>query len=180
MKGIHQWPVDLSQKGNSNAKNVSIWWCHNDAGQHPNLLSQLHGMFTIDFFSPSVPEVKGNVISALYNLPLHYSNVIISVMVSQITSISIVHSTVCSGTDQRNHQSSATLTFVRGIHRWAVNSPHKGSVTRKMFPFDDVIMIWLLRCQLSYWWKQRGCFNLKMLSYQYRKTSFCGYQIIWD
>ena len=35
---------------------------------------------------------------------------------------------------------SASLAFVRGIHRWPVNSPHKGPVTRKMFPFNDVIM----------------------------------------
>ena len=35
---------------------------------------------------------------------------------------------------------SASLAFVRGIHWWSVNSPHKGPVTRKMFPFDDVIM----------------------------------------
>ena len=33
-----------------------------------------------------------------------------------------------------------TLAFVRGIHRGPVNSPHKWPVTRKMFPFDDVIM----------------------------------------
>ena len=32
------------------------------------------------------------------------------------------------------------LAFVMGIHRWPVNSPHKGPVTRKMFPFDDVII----------------------------------------
>ena len=32
-----------------------------------------------------------------------------------------------------------SLAFVRGIHRWSVNSLHKGPVTRKMFPFDDVI-----------------------------------------
>ena len=44
------------------------------------------------------------------------------------------------GADQRKHQSSASLAFVRGIHRWPVNSPHKGPVTRKMFPFDDVIL----------------------------------------
>ena len=42
--------------------------------------------------------------------------------------------------DQRKHQSSASLAFVRGIHRWPVNSQHKWPVTRKMFPFDDVIM----------------------------------------
>ena len=37
-------------------------------------------------------------------------------------------------------KSSASLAFVRGIHRWPMNSPHKGPVTRKMLPFDDVIM----------------------------------------
>ena len=61
-------------------------------------------------------------------------------MASQIASLTIVCSTVYSGADQRKHQSSASLAFVRGIHRWPVNSPHKWSVTRKMFPFDDVIM----------------------------------------
>ena len=71
----------------------------------------------------------------------HHSYVIMSAMVSQITGVTIVYSTVCSGADQRKHQSSASLAFVRGIHRWPVNSPHKGSVTQKMFPFDDVIMI---------------------------------------
>ena len=39
-----------------------------------------------------------------------------------------------------NRLSSASLAFVRGIHRWPVNSTHKWSVTRKMFPFHDVIM----------------------------------------
>ena len=63
-----------------------------------------------------------------------------SVMASQIAGVSIVYSTVCSGVDQRKHQSSASLAFVRGIHRWAVNSPHKGPMARKTLPFDDVIM----------------------------------------
>ena len=70
----------------------------------------------------------------------HYSDVIMSVLASQITAVSIVYSTVCLGADQRKHQSSASLAFVRGIHRSTVNSTHKGPVTRKMFPFDDVIM----------------------------------------
>ena len=60
---------------------------------------------------------------------------------SQITSLTIVYSTVYSDTDQRNYESSTSLAFVRGIHRELVNSPHKGPVTRKMFPFNDVIMI---------------------------------------
>ena len=63
-----------------------------------------------------------------------------SAAASQITGVSIVCSPVCSGAPQSRHQSSASLVFVRGIHRSPVNSPHKGPVTRKMVPFDDVIM----------------------------------------
>ena len=62
-------------------------------------------------------------------------------MASQITSLTIVYSAVDLGGDQREYQSSALLVFVREIHRWPVNSLHKRPVTRKMFPFDDVIMI---------------------------------------
>ena len=64
-----------------------------------------------------------------------------SLMASQITSPTSVYSTIDSGADQIKHQSSASLAFVWGIHRGPVNSPHKWPVTRKMFPFDDVIMI---------------------------------------
>ena len=70
----------------------------------------------------------------------HYGDVIMGVMASQITSLTIVYSNVYSGADQSIHQSSASLAFVWGIHRGPVNSPHKWPVTRKMFPFDDVIM----------------------------------------
>ena len=63
-----------------------------------------------------------------------------STMASQITSLTLVYSSVHSGADQRKHQSSASLAFVPGIYRWPVNSPHKRPVTWKMFPFDDVIM----------------------------------------
>ena len=69
-----------------------------------------------------------------------YNDIILSAMASHITSLTIFYSTVYSGADQRKHQSSASLAFVRGIHRWRVNSQHKWPVTRKMFPFDDVIM----------------------------------------
>ena len=71
---------------------------------------------------------------------VHYIDVIMSAMASQLTGVSIVYLTVCSGADQRKHQSSESLAFVRGIHRWPVDSPHKRPITRKMFPFDDVIM----------------------------------------
>ena len=72
-------------------------------------------------------------------------------MVSQITGLTIVYSTIYSGTDQRKHQSSASLTFVRGIHRWPVNSSHKWPVARKMFPLYDVIMEWLVRKCAQYY-----------------------------
>ena len=75
----------------------------------------------------------------LYPAP-HGSDVIMSVMASQITGVSIVHSIVCWGADQRNLQSSTSKVFVRGLHQSPVNPPHRGPVTRKMFPFDDVIM----------------------------------------
>ena len=68
----------------------------------------------------------------------HYCDVIKGAMTSQITSLTSFYSTVYSGADQRKHKSSVSLAFV--IHRWPVNSPHKGSVTWKMFPFADVIM----------------------------------------
>ena len=67
--------------------------------------------------------------------PINYNGVIMSAMASQITSLAIVYSTVYSGADQRKHQSSASPAFVR----WPVNYPQKGPVTRKMFPFDDVM-----------------------------------------
>ena len=73
---------------------------------------------------------------------LHYNDVINSAMASQITSLTIIYSNVYSGTAQRNHQISASLAFVWGIHRWLVNSPHKRPITRKMFQFDDVIMLY--------------------------------------
>ena len=63
-----------------------------------------------------------------------------SAMASQITGVSTVCSNVGLDVDKWKHQSSASLAFVRGIHRWPVNSPHKRPVTRKMFPFDDVII----------------------------------------
>ena len=71
----------------------------------------------------------------------HYGDVIMDRVTSEITSLTIVYSTVYSGADQRKHQSSASLAFVRGIHRGPGNSPHKWPLTRKMFPFDDVIMV---------------------------------------
>ena len=88
---------------------------------------------------------------------IHYGDVIMGAMASQITSLTIVYSTVNSGTDQRKHQSSASLAFMQRIHRWPVNSPHKGPVIRKMLPFDDVIMCDI--CLISWYVVSNLCHN---------------------
>ena len=64
-------------------------------------------------------------------------------MASQVI-VSIIYSTVCTVADQRKHKSSASLAFMRIIHGWPVNSPHRGPVTRKMLPFVDVIINYIL------------------------------------
>ena len=96
----------------------------------------------------------------------HYSDVIMGALASQITSLTIVYSIVYSDVDQRKHQSPASLAFVRGIHRGPVNSPHKWSVTRKMFLFDDVIM---------QWWIQHGTGIHKTLSVAWDFKLITGY-----
>ena len=63
---------------------------------------------------------------------LHYNDVIMTAIASQITSLTIVYSIVYSDANQRKHQSSASLAFVRGIHQGPVNSPHKWPAMRKM------------------------------------------------
>ena len=103
-----------------------------------------------------------------------------SSMTSQITCASIVYPIVCPGADQSTHLNSASLAFVRGIHRWPVNSPHKGPVMWKMSPFDDVIMVnsGVIDNSLdnsldnSDVWNARCCFNMKRPSFEY-KYSYC-------
>ena len=104
----------------------------------PNLFWGMHNALTlIAYFvfktkaSIYMPWCTGN----------HYDDVTMSGMASQITSLTIVYSTVYPGADQRKHQSPASLAFVWGIHRGPVNSPHKWPVTPKLFPFDDVLML---------------------------------------
>ena len=72
----------------------------------------------------------------------HYCDFIMCAMASRITSLIIVYSTVYSGADRRKHLRYASLAIVRWTHRWPVNSPHKGPVTREMIPFNDVTISW--------------------------------------
>ena len=101
---------------------------------------------TSEHYNENRKENKQNImfISDVINKSIqsleHYSDVIMNVMASHIASLTIAYWTVYSGADQTKHQSFASLAIVRRIQWWPVNSPQKGPVTRKMFPFDDVIV----------------------------------------
>ena len=106
----------------------------------PNFNSAINEVW--EWKSNLIPHFTGNaIINTCWD---HYGDVIMGTMRSQITSLTIAYSTDYSDADQSKHQSSASLAFVWGIHRRPLNSPHKWPVTRKMFPFDDVIMIKLI------------------------------------
>ena len=92
-----------------------------------------------------------NMSADFTGIGIHYSDVIMGAIASQITSLTIVYSTIYSDTDQIKHQRSASLAFVRGIHQGPVNSPHKWPVTQKMFPFDDAIMPHYKNNMVSQW-----------------------------
>ena len=109
------------------------------------------------------------------NCAHHYGDVIRGAIASQITSFIIVYSTIYSDADQRKHQSSASLAFVWGTHRGPANSPHKWSVTRKVFPVDDVIMqFWVCGIVVACHWL--------ILSLSSRNTSYTAgqsYRYLW-
>ena len=106
-----------------------------------SIISQFLNGRTITIYLAKIYDVTHILVQS------HYSDVIMGTMASQITSLTILYSTVYLGRDQWKYQSYASLAFVRGIHRRPVNSSHKWPVTRKMFPFDDVNInrtIWTL------------------------------------
>ena len=91
-----------------------------------------------------------------YIVWVHYSDVIMSTMASHTTGVSIVCSAVCSDASRRKYQSAVSLASVRGIHWWSMDSPHKGPVTQKMFPFGDVIMF------IACLWQDKYCDSADM------------------
>ena len=102
----------------------------------------------------------------------HNSDVIMSAMAFQIPGVSIVYSTVCSGADQRKHQSSASLAFMRGIHRGRMNSPHKGPVTRKKFCLKTSSLGAVLQFINLILWEWATCATIVQIFIQNDK--FCG------
>ena len=127
-------------------------------GEWEGLLQRVWLLFRTE--DPIVLEVS----VVVHSRNLHYTDVIMGMMASQITSLTIVCWTVYSRCRSKiKHQSSASLAFVRGIHRWLVYSLHTGPVTQKMFPFDDVIM-WLR----TVWQNVQSCllFPISTMEYQ--------------
>ena len=111
-------------------------------GPHENIV------FRLNLWNTGILQMRdSNLVivffNSSYSVPLHCNDVIMGAIASQITSLTIVYSTDYSDADQRKHQSFASLAFVRGIRRGPANSPHKWPVTRKMLPFDDVIMTYM-------------------------------------
>ena len=131
-----------------NYRPMSSWWSQVSwcqTGTMPSAATmksqlRLSYLYELSYFSTCISR-HGHQAKFAPECLIHYCDVIMNAIASQITSVSIVYSSVCSDADQRWHQSSASLAFVRGIHRGPVNSLHKRPVTRKMFLFDDVIMI---------------------------------------
>ena len=118
--------------------------CHYVSADRPTLLTSgnlrnvEYSPLKITFDNLRYPA-HANVFLTSRLLQAHYNDVITCAMASQITGVSIVYSIVCSGADQRKHQSSASLAFVRGIYRdrWI---PFTRASNAEMFPFDGVIM----------------------------------------
>ena len=129
----------------SNIKTMFSWFCYNlailfydiQSGSSPMLFktisSHLQGMARHQGFANFICVhqsrcTKINIQSGVGYSPFdlltsHYSDVIMSMMASLITSISIIYSTVCSGTGQRKYQSPTSLASVSGINQSLVNSP---------------------------------------------------------
>ena len=108
-----------------------------------------------EYMCRSIPKLTDLNVGSSVIRPLmdyHYSDFIINAMASQITNISTVCSVFCSGAHQRGHQSSPLLAFVRGTHWWPVDSPHKGPVTREMFPFNTSSCNFILEPYTMYQW----------------------------
>ena len=74
----------------------------------------------------------------------HYADVIMTKMASQITSLTVVYSTVYSDADQIKHQRSASLAFVWGIHRDRWIPRTKGQLRGKCFHLMTSSCKWVL------------------------------------
>ena len=124
------------------SKKVAIWW------RHYELFSRTPRRDVLLIWVP----INYATVALLYHLLfmnvyicvlyIHYGDVIMVAIASQITNLTIVYSTVYSDTHQRKHQSSASLAFVCG------NSPGTGEFPAQMASNAQ---------NVSIWWRNRVC-----------------------
>ena len=136
---IYDQNISTRQSVNTNGNVIDIWhWLRRST----NFSGTLSAGSYIRFGSVLLRWVTHRLIYLLricYD-ELYYSDVIMGAMASQITSLTIVYSTVCSGADQRKTSKLRVTGLCEGNSSVTGEFPHKGPVTRKMFSFDDVIM----------------------------------------
>ena len=108
----------------------------------------------------------------------HFIDVIMTTMASQITSLTVVYSTIYSDADQRKHQSSASLAFVWGIHRWIPRTKGqlRGKCLHLMTSSCDLQLPFEFGTEsneMAYIWNIRGV-------YTPQKTKHQDYTVYWD
>ena len=117
-------------------KTTSLYWIRAQAPMQHKGICNRHidpTRSVSGVFSPGVLQING----------VHYNDVIMGAIASQITSLTIIYSIVYSDANQRKHQSSASLVFARGIHR--------GEVPAQMASNAE---------NVSIWWRHHGwCFT---------------------
>ena len=142
----------------------------------------------VHFFGSKTRVCFIDALSIVTQIWWHYTDVVMTTMASQITSLTVVHS--INRLFRRRSKKTSKLRVTGlciGNSPGLVNSPHKGPVTRKMFPFDDVIMgksVWLLShiwpfCHYNcFYMSQQHCCHVvyKMLSFN---SSDAGGRIFW-
>ena len=106
MRRIHWWPVDSHHKGPVTWKMFPF---------DDFIMNTAYQWLSTEY--SSIFSALGMELLQSCAKPSHYSDIIMSTVASQITTLSIVCSTICSRAHQRNHQSSTSLALVRG-HRW--------------------------------------------------------------
>ena len=147
-----RWPLPHTTKHSMTWKAMMTWsnenisallaLCEGNSPVTCGFHSQRHSLWRhctgIDvcpwrIFNVSLVSVYAGTRDIFWNLIIHNNDVIMTTMASQITTLTLVYSTVYSDADRRKHPSSASLAFVWGIHRSRWIPRTKGQLRRKCF-----------------------------------------------
>ena len=161
---------------------IYTWFCFDSFCLDGNFLSFIiiwYGLYTlilqdhITSTASGVTQVYRPIQNTTKVWAMHYIDVIMTTMASQITSLTVVYSTVYSDADQRKHQSSASLAFVWGIHRdWWIPRT-KGQLRGKCFHFmTSSWCAYFLVCFVNYM-----KITVKKKRYRYIVIRIMSYQV---